>query len=547
MLQAFLREKLRALGEDSSLAGRHAAYFHRWLANQEAVLDGGQPRMAMDALLADQGNIRAAWQHALQHRDTAMLTGSITPLAQFASEASLVPDMQVLFQSAIDAFVAQDDASGRRTRARLLQHLAPMHQERGHKDDALAHAGHAVALAELTGDGDVLAGALYALAYAHTRLLQFEASDAVVQRALAVLRSRGDDKSTAKLRAEIHMLQAVGAYERQAFAECLDYIEQARHICDAHGLAGLAARLSYQQAVIYSDTGQFRAANEACLRALEFASANWLHAFVSLAQSQRATAFDMQGDYGQAQQVCLEALAWSRERGNMRGEMIHCANLGLSYDIVGRYDDAIRFTERSIELCRVAGSEANTDIALVNLSLHYHHIGDQIRAHATALEAMRISSKHNRNPMLAYGQTMLGHAEAAQGRLTEAESAYQAAQALAQRENLRYLTIEPAAGLARLALQRGEHTLALTLIEPVLGYLDEHALAGMEEPFRVHLTCLQVLQASGESARGSSSGLRRRSVERARRAHHRQAHARLLSPRRCRASNADRFAQPAVS
>jgi predicted ATPase len=503
LLQTFLREKLRDGGHADMLADRHAAYFHHWISEQEAVLDGDQPGVAMDAMLAEQGNLRAAWLRAVQQHDTAALSASVAPYAQFADEAGHAQQMTALLQAASDTLAVEDNVAGWRARARLLQHLALLVKESERKNEALAHAEHAVRLADMAGDGLLLAGALHATAFAHIRLLQFDAGDAAVQRALGVLALCGDSRSSAKIRAKIHVTRADGAYQRQAFSQCLEHLEPALRLCKAHRLEGMSARIHYQLAVIYSELGQFQAANDACAHAIEFARSNKQHAFANLVQSQRAMMFDMLGDYGQAQRVSVEALAWCRETGNTRGEMIHSTNLGISYDLVGRYDDAIKFTGRSLELCRVVGNDANTDIATVNLSLHHHHIGNQVQARAIALTAIQLSRQRNRNQMLAYGQTMLGHAEAALGNLGDAETAYAAAQALAQAEDLRYLTVEPAAGLARLALQRGERAEALALIEPVLAYLDEHELAGMEEPFRVHLTCMQILQANADPRAGA--------------------------------------------
>jgi hypothetical protein len=51
------------------------------------------------------------------------------------------------------------------------------------------------------------------------------------------------------------------------------------------------------------------------------------------------------------------------------------------------------------------------------------------------------------------------------------------------------------AGLARLSFFQAEPLQALAYVEEILTYLETGSLDGMKEPFRIYLTCYQVLSA----------------------------------------------------
>jgi len=61
-----------------------------------------------------------------------------------------------------------------------------------------------------------------------------------------------------------------------------------------------------------------------------------------------------------------------------------------------------------------------------------------------------------------------------------------------------FLTNEPKAGLARVALQEGKLDEALGFVEQIMDFLKDHNLDGTNEPMRIYLTCYQVLQAAGD-------------------------------------------------
>jgi histidinol phosphatase-like enzyme len=80
--------------------------------------------------------------------------------------------------------------------------------------------------------------------------------------------------------------------------------------------------------------------------------------------------------------------------------------------------------------------------------------------------------------------------------MMEAITAYQQAFTLRYELGQHNLAIESQAGLARVSLAQDDLTQAQTQVENILSYLEINTLDGTEDPFRVYLTCYQVLKAN---------------------------------------------------
>jgi tetratricopeptide (TPR) repeat protein len=97
-----------------------------------------------------------------------------------------------------------------------------------------------------------------------------------------------------------------------------------------------------------------------------------------------------------------------------------------------------------------------------------------------------------------------GNASTALGELSEAEEYYQQAVSIGLKMHRERHGLEAQAGLARVYMARGEIERALTQVDDILAYMEANTppkgssfcLDGTEEPFRILLTCYQVLKAN---------------------------------------------------
>jgi tetratricopeptide (TPR) repeat protein len=103
------------------------------------------------------------------------------------------------------------------------------------------------------------------------------------------------------------------------------------------------------------------------------------------------------------------------------------------------------------------------------------------------------------HPTQAEASVYLGHARLAQGDLDAAASAYRRAVQLNQEGKRLSRVMEGRAGLARVALARGDLATAAAEVEAILRQMGEGGSDGVLELSLVYLTCYRVLAALADS------------------------------------------------
>jgi tetratricopeptide (TPR) repeat protein len=109
-------------------------------------------------------------------------------------------------------------------------------------------------------------------------------------------------------------------------------------------------------------------------------------------------------------------------------------------------------------------------------------------------------------PNLAWVLTFLGQIQLELGCFDEAVHSYQRAWTLREQLGQPGLALEPLAGLAWACLQKGDLSYAVSLVEKILGSLEEKsasaplkvALAGIDAPMRIYLACYKILAKNGD-------------------------------------------------
>jgi hypothetical protein len=91
---------------------------------------------------------------------------------------------------------------------------------------------------------------------------------------------------------------------------------------------------------------------------------------------------------------------------------------------------------------------------------------------------------------------LLGHALLGLGGLPAARVAYEQAGQLQEVLGFEHLRAETATDLARVALTQGDTAQAVARVTDILPDVEHGALAGLEEPLLVYLTCYRVLRAA---------------------------------------------------
>jgi tetratricopeptide (TPR) repeat protein len=206
-----------------------------------------------------------------------------------------------------------------------------------------------------------------------------------------------------------------------------------------------------------------------------------------------------QGDYSRAREYHEAALQIAREIGSRRGESVCLNNLGNVAYHQGDYAGAQGYHEATLQIRLEISDRRGEGICLNNLGIVAYAQGEYARAreyYETSLQIRREIGDRRGEGLILHNLGVLTQEE---GGLDEAEVYFRQALVLREELDLPQYVVEDQAGLASLALVRGEPTAAQEALTPVLAYLAENpTLDGVDHPCRVILVCGQVLLAVGE-------------------------------------------------
>jgi predicted ATPase/class 3 adenylate cyclase len=201
-------------------------------------------------------------------------------------------------------------------------------------------------------------------------------------------------------------------------------------------------------------------------------------------------------DYGGAIACFEQALSLVRATEDRWLEGRILVNLGTARLDLGDFAGALPHLQRSLMLSRGIGDHGCEGECLNCLTQLYRQSGDYPAAREQALQTLHRARAIGSRLGEASALRHLGHVQLGLGNEDEAVAAYQQAVDLC-REMGRYdLAMEPLAGLARVALSRGDLAQASAYGEELLTCLEADDLEDIDEPFRIYLTCYQALTAT---------------------------------------------------
>jgi predicted ATPase len=204
----------------------------------------------------------------------------------------------------------------------------------------------------------------------------------------------------------------------------------------------------------------------------------------------------MSGNFEAAQADYEQALVIARETGQRKGEGLLLGNLGWIAGLKGDFVKARDYVLRNLQVARETGDRYTETIGLVNLSGHAGALGDFSAAIDYARQALELARQSKDVNAEAWALTYLGHGLIDTGESEPASEAYQAALTIRDDLSQPALASEPRAGLARIALLRGDVSLASGYVETILGYLSSGGrLDSADQPLRVYHVCYLVLKA----------------------------------------------------
>jgi predicted ATPase/class 3 adenylate cyclase len=205
-----------------------------------------------------------------------------------------------------------------------------------------------------------------------------------------------------------------------------------------------------------------------------------------------------QHDHGSALAYYEQALALVRATGDRQNEGLTLNNLGSTLHKAGDYAPARASYEQALALVRATGHQRNEALVLQNVSRVVNQQGEHLLARDYAQQSFQIAQSIGARHIQGFAALALGYALAELHEHDAATDAFHFVVELRQALQQPHLATEAQAGLARLALQAGDHNQASAYTETILAFLDQGVLDGIEDLAHVELTCFQVLRARGD-------------------------------------------------
>lgn len=236
----------RAVGENS-VRDRHTAFYLEMLQAAAPKLKGGEQQQTIAAFALESDNIRAAWQWAAEHRQTALLARGLQALCLAYDWQGRSRDGEAACQLAVQQFTAQQFTTPRtideeRLLVRLYAWQSVFSQVMGHSELADSLRGKAVAMLDAlvaTGEAVDAERGLVLLEVGINRVYfdDIDVAEQALQESRSAFRTAGDKWGEAKA------LEVLGFCHHNTgqYATCLDDVHDAlairRRINDVRGLA----------------------------------------------------------------------------------------------------------------------------------------------------------------------------------------------------------------------------------------------------------------------------------------------------------------------
>ncbi len=209
------------------------------------------------------------------------------------------------------------------------------------------------------------------------------------------------------------------------------------------------------------------------------------------------------GRYGTARDYYRKALAVARAIGFRSLESGMINNLGETEQQLGNYDAALELFQTGRRLSAEIGQRYADSYLLCNMAVSALRRGDSIASIGWSTQAMQLAEQTQDRDLQAALYSVRAHAHVELGELDEAAVCYQASLALFRELGRSTMPPEPIAGLARVALAKGDVEGAMANVAEIVAHFDGGgSIDGTEDPLWIYLTCHNVL-ASVNSPRAA--------------------------------------------
>lgn len=284
---------------------------------------------------------------------------------------------------------------------------------------------------------------------------------------------------------------AVSLWRSGDLSGARDLLEQSLRSAQEQGDRATEGTATANLAMVLIDMGEYELGRRFALEAVTlnrefngpYAVARTL-GILANAQSQRH-------EYTAARAAQREALELDIAVDDKQDQVFRLAYLGSLALTLGQYDEAERLLLEGLALAREIEEKNAECIALVGMASLRVKMGDAAGAVEHAAAALRVAEALDSGTKMATYLLVAGDAHLTNGDLAAAETAYQAALRSADGQG----DFDAIAGLADVALARGDSGAALELVKSRLDTVTGGDISLAADPLRVYTTFHAVLRA----------------------------------------------------
>ncbi len=304
-------------------------------------------------------------------------------------------------------------------------------------------------------------------------------------------------------RAEVAWRQADLAFRTAEYRAAQANANTALALARRAGAQGLVLRARHMQAIALYCLGELEPARAIAQEGLDAARVLGERRLESRFVNALGVIAGRSEDLLAAYRYDVQTLQLCRELGNRRDEAVCLANLGNAMLGFGDFEQARNHLEQGLHLARAVGARFVEPHILRHLAMRALQCGEAANARELARQALALSLQTKDKSNESVSALDLAQAEQALGDLQAAEVSFRHAHALCTALE-HPLLLDATAGLARLALERGDAEQAMAHAEVLLEHFAKHrGFDGTESPQRIHNECFVVLHRLADPRAGT--------------------------------------------
>ena len=498
------------LGAEAT-ARRHSEYYLTLLATHQQGIRHQAPRETVQALQVEIDNCRLAWRWGAGRLPTALVEQAALTLREFYWLTGLTGEGIEMFTLAVaaryphplepQALPAAEQQAECRLYTILLGLSANLLITSGRHEEALQQAVLILQLSQEETNPEGTALGYLAQGQALRRQGKSAEAHRLLLRVVAIVQTArgkiGNQDLLLDLEQRAQSWLCSIALSNDDYGLARGYAARYLEICQgAQKAVGEALALT-DLVDIDKALGNYAIAQEHAEQALNKMHKIGLRWGEAVCLEQLAELAWVQGDYHRAKTFYEQALHFYNETNHLLGTASVAHSLGRLHLRLGDAAGARRWIDQAFHQLHTLHLPARetfwATLSRVWLSLL---TADLTQALVDAEAGCQMAQQIGGSAGQAHALVLLGLVYERLHQAAAATTAYQDALTKYQALGHLHRTVEPRAGLARLALAGGALPAALAEVEEVLIILQSQPLAGFDEPFQVYLTCHTVFAAN---------------------------------------------------